>query len=432
MSVKKLVINGEEHSIEAENGWVKTVNGVAWDVLLSAWKNMRIENNVFSATDTTYSAWKWIEIKDVDYSPMQWPCPDGYHVPSKDEWQVLLDIYAWLWLSLSSYENFSTYFKMQRMPWARTGTDWTYDNTRPWCFRSCNQYNNDRWYCLIVQYMSNIISITNYPKATWLYIRPMKDTPSIPDSSWTTIYAWTWSAWIFYNSTLWLISASSDWTTWITIADKNLWATTVWNIWDSINETNTWKTFQWWNNYQFNWKWWTTPTISSTQVDASGYWPWNYYNSSTFITWSNNWSSVQNGNLRWWVTWVLKNAITNKVTQKVFERSTTPTLADIQSIHDAVVAYGWENVYINVKSDQIFSAVRGGDDGVLPFLRYQWCVEYDIFDMWWANYYSFGTIITRTVDNIYYIWLEYTISDNGTWSLSSFQLIERKITTTTA
>ena len=58
--------------------------------------------------------------------------------------------------------------------------------------------------------------------------------------------------------------------------------------------------YQWGNNYWFP----STGTISntsSTQVDASTYWPWNYYSSSTFIYGSFNWSSAQNDDL-WWDT----------------------------------------------------------------------------------------------------------------------------------
>lgn len=104
--------------------------------------------------------------------------------------------------------------------------------------------------------------------------------------------------WIYHNPSLWLISLSSDWSNWITIADKNLGATTVYNDGDTLSEANCWKYYQRWNNYSFPFTW--AVTTSSSQVDASNYWPWNYYSSSTFIIRSNwdDWSSVQNDNLR--------------------------------------------------------------------------------------------------------------------------------------
>ena len=107
--------------------------------------------------------------------------------------------------------------------------------------------------------------------------------------------------WIYHNPDLWLISLSWDWNTRITIMDKNLWATTVYNDWDTLSDDNCGYFYQWGNNYGFPHSW--TVTTSSTQVDASGYGPWNYYSSSIFITWGYDRSSVQNDDLWWWVTW---------------------------------------------------------------------------------------------------------------------------------
>lgn len=112
------------------------------------------------------------------------------------------------------------------------------------------------------------------------------------------IYMWREAPWIYHNSTLWLISLSSDGTNWITIADKNLWATTVYNNWDTLSESNCGKYYQWGNNYGFPWTW--SITTSSTTIDASTYWPWNYYSSSTFIiSWNSWWDNSWNANLRW-------------------------------------------------------------------------------------------------------------------------------------
>lgn len=107
--------------------------------------------------------------------------------------------------------------------------------------------------------------------------------------------------WVYYNADLWLISLSEDWHNWITISDKNAWATTVWNQWDTQTETNCWYFYQWWNCYWFLFT--QSITTDSNQVDASAYWPNNYYSSSTFIAipyW--NWDSSNNGDLWWDVT----------------------------------------------------------------------------------------------------------------------------------
>lgn len=104
------------------------------------------------------------------------------------------------------------------------------------------------------------------------------------------------TAWIYHNSDLWLISLSSDWSNWITIADKNLWATTVYTNWDTLSEANCWKFYQWGNNYWFAWS--GSLTTSSSQVNASSYWPNNYYSDATWRT-STTWDSSNNTNLRW-------------------------------------------------------------------------------------------------------------------------------------
>jgi hypothetical protein len=81
----------------------------------------------------------------------------------------------------------------------------------------------------------------------------------------------TWEPWIYYNSTLGLISLSSDGSNWITIADKNQGAS---NVWDYGYH------FQWGNNYWFPNSW--SVSTSTTRVNTSSYWPNNYYSDSTF------------------------------------------------------------------------------------------------------------------------------------------------------
>jgi len=89
----------------------------------------------------------------------------------------------------------------------------------------------------------------------------------------------------------------TDWTGTYTIMDRNLWATST-----GVDSSDSyWYYFQWWNNYWFP----SDPNASiatgDTQVDASGYWPWNYYSSGTFIIWM-TWNSSANDNLWWWVS----------------------------------------------------------------------------------------------------------------------------------
>lgn len=247
-------------------------------------------------------------------SDMLWPCEDWFHVPLKTEWKAILDAWISLWAWTSSWwSNFWRYLKLP-MAWYRNGN--SVDN-----IGSYGQYWGADIFGGSVDTITNLYfnssSITNgysTPKF-WNPIRPIKDYPVTPTSWWTTIVWTLGSSGIFWNQTDWLISISSNGSTWYTISDKNVWATTVWNYWDALTEANCGSTFQRWNNYAFpSTKSTASVTTSSTQVDVTWYWPWNYYSSSTWIT-ASTWQSSSNKNLRWWQTkwtWLkdtmLKNA----------------------------------------------------------------------------------------------------------------------------
>lgn len=108
------------------------------------------------------------------------------------------------------------------------------------------------------------------------------------------------TSWIYHNSSLWLISLSSDWSTRYTIADKNLGATTVYNNWDTLSWSNCGSYFQRGNVRAFPNMWTASFSYSSTAVDASTYWPWNYYNWWWINV--NPRDSTINYDLYWWVT----------------------------------------------------------------------------------------------------------------------------------
>ena len=247
--------------------------------------------------------WEW---KD-SYKAMQWPCPDGFHVPLDTEWTTINTVWQSLgaWTS-TWWDNLGVYLKMpyswfRTQSWASVSYQWTL-----WRYHSSYCANNNT-YAKSLYFKSTEINTSNttYTKSAWYSLRPFKDEPVVPDNTWTNLYSWTWDAGIYHNSTLWLISLSSDWTTRTTIMDKNLWATAVWNTWDTLSEANCGKYYQWGNNYWFP-RTWTISNTSSTQIDATWYWPWNYYSSDTFIKSSSGRDSSRNANLRWWETWVTK------------------------------------------------------------------------------------------------------------------------------
>lgn len=235
----------------------------------------------------------------VEVSDMQWPCPDGFHIPSKNEWDFLYSLRNTVWLNSDT-----EYQRKLHMPraWYLTNWDWTYRDTY-WYYWTCDaSWDYDAY---ILKLANSIYQTVWTYKWDWCLIRPFKDEYITPDSSRETISG-SGNVWIFYNSSLWLISIS-DGTNWVTMADKNLWASVVYNYPNAISSDSSWLFFQWWNNYMFPFNWATT--TSSTRVDANAYWPWNYYNSSVFITWW-WWDTSINQNLRWWVSqWISTKSV---------------------------------------------------------------------------------------------------------------------------
>lgn len=256
--------------------------------------------------------WEWAD----DYSAMQGPCPDWFHVPSEDEWVNLCWILiTTFWLAHTGV-TMKTYLKMPFAGYrsrSSAGVDYQGAYGNYW---SASAFGNVAHH---LYFYSSTFIFRNYSNRTWGYsLRCFKNTSVAPDSSWAILYDWgsiaAW-AWVFHNATEWLISVSWDWTTWYTIMDKNLWATTVYNDWDVLSEDNCWYYYQWWNNHGFSFIW--AVITNNTQVDAIWYWPWNYYSSSTFIINNVNWSSTANDNLRWWEAWVQK-----KPNIKIYQWST--------------------------------------------------------------------------------------------------------------
>lgn len=243
---------------------------------------------------------------------MKWPCPSWFHVPTKDEWQAVC------WILVATFglpaENsmVETYLKLP-VCWYRYKPNFVDGLTS---YLSCTSTSSTTTSPFGVALNNNwTINYSNAaPFAAGGYpIRAFKNTSMIPDNSWTTLYDWSSianNAWVFHNSTLWLISISGDGSTRYTMADKNVWADNSYNPWDAESESNCGYFFQRGNNYPFPRSW--TLTTSSTKVDASNYWPWNYYYSDVFIygVSGNRWDSSNNTNLRWWVsqwTWTDDN-----------------------------------------------------------------------------------------------------------------------------
>lgn len=239
----------------------------------------------------------------------QWPCPNTFHIGTKDEWQKIYDILTVTFGLPQTYATPKTYLKMPPSSALSNGSGTIAAGTTGYYWASTTlSWNDTRAY--VVTFSTSAFNITGFAKSNGMSVRPFADTAVIPDSSRTVLYDWAeYATWmsiydpgVYYNSTLWLISLSDDWVDWTSIADKNVWATEVYS--GTVSAANSWGFFQRWNNYMFPYT--GATTTSSTKANASNFWPWNYFNRPTFITTTSagglDWSDPSNNNLWWGVT----------------------------------------------------------------------------------------------------------------------------------
>lgn len=228
-----------------------------------------------------------------DYSAIQWPCDSGFHIPSTAERTAVLNI---VW---TSWDDYFTYLHIPKC-WYRdrktTNIITTYWFSRYWTH---NMSAKDKADCWGIEANNTAQMYADDKPANWYPIRAFKDAPVAPDSSWTE----TMSGKVWYNATLWLISIK-NWSEWITMQDKNVWATVVYNNGDTVSNSNAGSFFQFWNYYWFPYSG-TLSTYTSLQ-NTTGYWWQNPYSDNHFVKInSNNWFSNTNNDIWGWVTWVI-------------------------------------------------------------------------------------------------------------------------------
>lgn len=332
------------------------------------------------------AAWDNITIEDVceSTSDMQWPAPDGFHIPLVDEWQGIYDTYRGLGLSEG---DFATYLKLPKAGY-RSFRDSAINNQGDYGeYWSSSPYESPfpgQAYMLELA-MSYVFPQNNYGHTFGCSVRCMKNSPAIPTNDWTVLYQGNWGAWIYHNPTDWLISLSANGTTWYTIMDKNLWASTVYNNGDTLTQANMWNMYQWGNNYWFP-STWTISKTSSTQVDASTYWPWNYYSSDTFIIQNDDWESPINDNLRWWVSkWGSQKCVLTisaqvpdsaewwNITWTLSNQTDLQNALDAKADDSAVVHKAWNETVTWVKTFTANSGVIDWTPAIItPRLRIDW------------------------------------------------------------
>ena len=219
----------------------------------------------------------------------QWPCPNGWHIGTQTEWEALETALETLWVW--NRTNFMNYLKVPSAYYL--GRSNGSKDTRYWPVRfwTSTMTSNTVAYCMYVNEKNALAVATDKPGNAFS-IRPFLDYTINPTPNSEIIIGSLANWWILWDSVNWMLFISADWTNWITIADKNLWAT---NVWDD------WLYYQFWNN-----RWFTvspsdyyTSKISNTQW----YWPGNYYDDK-FVRVSswNGWFTDTNNNLWWWVT----------------------------------------------------------------------------------------------------------------------------------
>ena len=150
----------------------------------------------------------------------------------------------------------------------------------------------------------------------------------------------------------WTITIEHNWDS-ITMMDRNLWATT-----NNINSSRSYGYhYQWWNNYWFDLfdESVKDDAIFRRTVDASRYWPWNYYFDDAFRAIRErpfDWSNPSNNNLRWW-SWDSRNNnrwfdLTNSIADRQWP---CPDWYHVPSIweFDKVLEYRSEENWLNLE-----------------------------------------------------------------------------------
>lgn len=356
-----------------------------------------IWNNNWSSSQNN-NLWGWVT---WTVEAEQWPCASWFHIPSRTEWSNIVDIWTALWWWSSAWNDFSGALKLPFW-WQREQSDWsiTYDGVRG-RYVSCS-YRNATTYWMLWFTSSNITQSYSY-YSYWFSLRPFKNTPVTPTSSWTKLY-WTSieAGWIFWNKEDWLISLSSDGSTWVTIADKNLWATQVWNSGDWVSEANAWKYFQRWNNYGFLWAFWTSNTIPNLNWYEWGnpYKDWVYRTNMDWLWW--------NDDLWKWVAFSNLLSLRKWPCQRDFH---VPTQTELQSLLTALQGVVWEQditledleTYLLMPHPQVRKWNWSFSTDYIESIYGSIDVEFDhnieLFSLWWGLSNSSNTIL-------WFLWLQ--------------------------
>lgn len=123
----------------------------------------------------------------------KWPCATWFHIPTLNEFINLCAVFWWLQNYGSNGPTIRAWLLLP-FAWTRSSanhapTQWQGSNTT---LRTCDYYmssNTSYSNCVVINNDTyNNISLPNQSINIWASIRPFKNEPVVPDSTWTVLY----------------------------------------------------------------------------------------------------------------------------------------------------------------------------------------------------------------------------------------------------
>ena len=372
---------------------VRAIAPQDWDLIIRHWDYWINDTIKYDSITGIPKAWENIYFTDnIDPYYVTWPCDDWYHIPTVNEIKALKDsdIYFNDLLLPKSWFIDSALVEDRWIINPTIAADyWTVSPIWEHSYSYSDHYNS--------------IYISESNRSTWCTIRPFANDAVEPDETRTVLKENK----VWHNENDWLITVLTKYGYYITMADKNLGATTVWNPGDQLSSTNRWHYFQRGNNYWFSAD--TKANISFDKVETGIYDYLTPYESSTFI-WVENrwdWSTTTNNNL-WWAAFLqiagvainanVNNTDTDTLVDLKDTNITNPSDGDIIK-YDAT-SHKWINGTWGSgtnQSDIAFATINMTGREVIfnnEFITNTTLVNYTITNGWYPN----GTIVA-SVDN---------------------------------
>lgn len=329
----------------------------------------------------------------------KWPCATWYHIPSNSEWIALWTALWSLWVS--DYRDVINYLKLAATWRINQSTVVTNDVYSYWYYRSSTPDTADTAKCVKItsNTLGSFIADQSAYRSMWASIRAFKNTPVVPDNTWTQ-YVWTSisTGWIYWNADDWLVSISSDWSNWITIKDKNEWATELCLYLEYFDQTQWWNFYQRWNNYWFKY-WYPHGSVSYDNAIAqisknvSSYAP-SWYSSSDFDE-SLVWISPSCPDI-WW-------DITNTNEARKWPCPTWYHIPSKGEFENVISILQWQNLEKVLKLPRTWWMFTWSVTEVGGFWRY-WTSTQIVWD-----YYSYNLYPEISRVNAWYEWIWYPI-----------------------